>query len=203
METEEIFWAIQQAADTIATPNWADIASVGLSLLAVSVAGFVAWKQFKIANEQNAIVLKQAEIADKQNQIALFDKRFELYNILKSCTTSPEIIKLVKEDKDILKYLAIVFGRNSEATDELDNKEASLYLTNCSLELQQSIFLFSKEITQYIVSISAALLLLACADVEAGGQERFNEKKQGYLMSIKEFEDKGGLRRIRDEMNII
>jgi len=203
LETEEILAAIQKAAETIGTPSWADIASVGLSLLAVIVAGFVAWKQFKIANEQNVIVLKQAEIADKQNQIALFDKRFELYNILKSCTTSPEIIKLVKKDKDILKYLAIVFGRNSEATDELDNKEASLYLTNCSLELQQSIFLFSKEITQYIVSISTALLLLAYADVEAGGQERFNEKKQGYLMSIKEFEDTGGLRRIRDEMNII
>lgn len=125
----------------IGTPSWADIASVGLSLLAVIVAGFVAWKQFKIANEQNVIVLKQAEIADKQNQIALFDKRFELYNILKSCTTSPEIIKLVKEDKDILKYLAIVFGRNSEATDELDNKEASFYYgsTKSSISKAQTV----------------------------------------------------------------
>lgn len=203
METEEILIAIQKAADTIATPNWADIASVGLSLLAVIVAGFVAWKQFEIAKEQNEIVLKQAEIADKQNQIALFDKRFELYNILKSCISSSEIIKLVKKDKDILRYLAVVLGRNAEVTGELDNEKASLYLANCSIELQQSTFLFSKETAQYIRNVSAALLILAYADVEADGQKRFNEKKQGYLISIKKFEDNGGLKRVRDEMNII
>lgn len=196
METEEILAAIQKAADTIAMPNWAAIASAGLSLLAVLVAGFVAWKQIEISKNQ-------AEISEQQTQIALFDKRFELYNILNSCTTSPEIIKLVKNDEDILKYMFIVFAQRSEVTDEFDNENARVHLANCSMKLLQSGFLFSKEITSYIVDIASALLLLAYADVKADGQERFNEKKQGYFESIKEFENIGGLERIRSEMNMI
>lgn len=87
METEEILVAIQNAAETIATPNWADIASVGLSLLAVVVAGFVAWKQVKIAKKQNEIAEKQAGIAGQQNRIALFEKRYKIYDKLSKIFT--------------------------------------------------------------------------------------------------------------------
>lgn len=72
MESEEILVAIQRAAETIATPNWADIASVGLSLLAVIVAGFVARRQNKISKQQ-------ADISEQQNKIALFEKRYDVY----------------------------------------------------------------------------------------------------------------------------
>lgn len=201
METEEILAAIQKAAETIATPNWADIASVGLSLLAVVVAGFVAWKQIGIARSQNIISKMQTQIADKQNQIALFEKRFELYNILNSCTTSPEIVELAKDNEDILKYLFVVFGQ--KPVDEFDSYTARFYLENCSTKLQQSIFLFSKEIVPYILSISTTLLLLSSADMESDGQEIINKRKQDYFISIKAFESIGGLKRIRSEMNMI
>lgn len=203
METKEILDAIQKAAETIATPNWAAVISAIASIGAVVVAVVIAIKQVEIAKKQNEIAEKQTEIADKQNRIALFEKRFELYNILKSCTISPEIIKLVEGEKDILKYLANVLGQNSEAADEPDSNEAKLYLTNCSVKLQQSLFLFSKDITPYIINISVTLLLLAYADVEKDGQEKFNETKQRYFMSVKEFEDNEGLDRVRFEMNMI
>lgn len=86
METEEILVAIKKAAETIARPNWAAIASVAVSFLAVIVAGFVAWRQSKIAIEQNKIAKKQndiaasqAEISEQQNKIALFEKKYNAF----------------------------------------------------------------------------------------------------------------------------
>lgn len=72
---DEILVAIQEAANTIATPNWADIISVCFSLFAIIVAGIVGWRQ-------NKIVLKQAEISEQQNKIALFEKRYAVYHEL-------------------------------------------------------------------------------------------------------------------------
>lgn len=82
METEEILTAVQRAAETVAAPNWADKLSVAISLLAVFVAGFVAWKQSKIARSQNEITKKQAEISEQQNKIALFKERYLVYTEL-------------------------------------------------------------------------------------------------------------------------
>ena len=64
---DELLVAIQNAANTIAAPNWADIMSACFSLFAIIVAGFVAWKQIEISR-------KQTDIADRQNKIALFEK---------------------------------------------------------------------------------------------------------------------------------
>lgn len=71
---DEILVAIQEAANTIATPNWADKLSALLSLLAIFAAGIVAWRQNKISREQTEISKQQMSIADKQNKIALFEK---------------------------------------------------------------------------------------------------------------------------------
>ena len=92
---DELLVAIQEAANTIATPNWADILGVCFSLMAVIVACLVALKQ-------NEISRKQTDIADKQNKIALFEKRFEIYDILSICKASVQTIELIGENDDIL-----------------------------------------------------------------------------------------------------
>ena len=57
METEEILAAIQQAAETIAAPNWADKLALLVSFLAILVAAGVA---VYVAKKQNGISEKQA-----------------------------------------------------------------------------------------------------------------------------------------------
>lgn len=65
MEWEEMQTAIQDAANTIAAPNWADVLGVLLSALAIVAATVVAFQQVRIQKQQN--------------NIALFEKRFHTY----------------------------------------------------------------------------------------------------------------------------
>ena len=75
------------AANTIASPNWADKLSLLLSLAAIIVAGYVA--------------LKQAKISEQQNKIALFEKRYVVYESLSKAVNAAEEISEVKNAEDI------------------------------------------------------------------------------------------------------
>ena len=52
---DKLLAAIQNAANTIATPNWADIMGTFCSLIDGAVAGIIACKQNKISREQTEI----------------------------------------------------------------------------------------------------------------------------------------------------
>lgn len=116
METVEILAAIQKAADTIATPNWAAIASVVISFLAVIVATgvaiYVAKKQNKITEKQTEIALKQAEIAEQQNKIALFQERYSVYReTMKVQSISLQISSFgVKKRTILLHEIEAIYG---------------------------------------------------------------------------------------------
>lgn len=195
METEKILEVIQNAANTIATPNWADILSATLSLFAILVAGFVAWKQNKIAQEQ-------VSIADKQNRIALFEKRLEIYDILSSCAGSVPIIKLADNKENILRYLFISFADNTHIKNTVDDEEMRLYLISCSTKLQQARFLFSEKIVPYITEVSVDLLILANADGKTDDPNKFYEKKEWYLEAVKNLDENEVFKNIKTEMEM-
>lgn len=193
---DEIVVAIQNAANTIATPNWADIMSVCFSLAAVIVACIVAWRQ-------NEISRKQTSIADKQNRIALFEKRLEIYDILKSCNSSVEIIKSLGENEDILKYLFIIFSDKPEEYREYNRNEARLYLTDYSIKLHRAAFFFPEKIVPYIVNVSINLLNLTDADIKTDGPRKYNERKLNYYESIKALDENKVFESIREEINML
>lgn len=193
---DEILVAIQNAANTIATPNWADIAGVFVSLAALFVAGFVAWRQ-------NEISRKQTDIADKQNKIAMFEKRFEIYDILLSCYLSALILKNVGESENILKYLFRILRKDAREYQESNRDEARLYISNCATKLLRASFFFSTEIASYIIDVSSALLILANADAEADEPEKYSEKKKKYFEAIKALEENKVFENIRAEMKMI
>lgn len=185
---DELLVAIQNAANTIATPNWADILGVFVSLAALFVAGFVAWRQNKILKRQTEIMSTQTSIADNQNKIALFEKRLEIYDLLSSCRSSALILKAVEKNEDILRYLFYVFLDDPKARRDFNRKEACLYLSNCCSKLDRATFLFSGEIVSYIVRVSASLCLLVNADAEVDGPMEFYERKQSYFEAIADLE---------------
>lgn len=193
---DELLVAIQNAANTIAAPNWADIMSVCLSLLAVVVASFVAWRQ-------NEISRKQTDIADKQNKIALFEKRLEIYEILMFCNSSVEILKLFDEDEDILKCLFTVFSETPKEQREYNRIDAKIYLTNCSLKLQQAAFFFPEKIVSYIIRVAISLLILIDADVGADGNKKFSKRKQDYFEAVKALEENEVFESMIEEMAMI
>lgn len=195
---EEILTAIQEAANTIAAPNWADIMSVCFSLFAIIVAGVVAWRQ-------NEISRKQKDIADKQNKIALFEKRFEIYDILSSCSASAQVIKMLNknENEDVLQDLFFVFVNNPMQHKNFNRDEARIYLTNCASKLQSASFFFSEEIVSYITAASVELLILANSDAKVDGPKKYEEKKQDYFEAIKNIDKNEVLKSMKAEMKMI
>lgn len=139
METEEILAAIQKAAETIATPNWAAILSVIISLLAVVVAGFVAWKQIEISK-------RQADISNKQNKIALFEKKYEVYcELFKVISIGGQIDDSKPFSRfESLHEIEVIYGIDI-AIDQGINDQLVSILTQVKLSeyiIRQSMFLF-------------------------------------------------------------
>lgn len=174
METEEILTAIQRAAETVATPNWADKLSVIISLLAVIVAGFVAWRQYGIAKRQNEISEQQAKIMDQQNKIAIFDKQFELYDITTKCLQFAKTIFLLSEanpekitlPRIRLTFMGVLSGKYV-AQDEIEEFEYMFFYQEvCKVQrkLYQAEFLFSKEISERLIKLADSLMGMICAE---------------------------------------
>lgn len=193
---EEILEAIKEAANTIATPNWADIVGVCFSLLAIVVAGFVAWRQ-------NEISRKQTAIADKQNKINLFEMRFEIYEILIFCAACARLIESTNKKEDVVEYFFISFTKDPRELREFNFSKAVLYVTKYSIKLKNATLFFSEEIASYIANVSNALSSLVNTDAKVDGTEKFNEIKQRYFETIKALEENEVFERIRAEMKTI
>lgn len=166
------------------------------SILAILAAGIVAWRQ-------NEISRKQTDIADKQNKIALFEKRFEIYDILSSCSASAQVIKMLNKNENVLQYLFFVFINNPMQHKNFNRDEARIYLTNCASKLQSASFFFSEEIVSYITAASVELLILANADAKVDGPKKYEEKKQNYFEAIKNIDKNEVLKSMKAEMKMI
>lgn len=193
---DELFVAIQEAANTIAAPNWADKMAAFCSLFAVVVAGIIACKQNKISE-------KQTNIAENQNKIALFEERLEIYDILLSCNLSTRILKVAGENEELLKYLFIIFAGDPKEYRRFNRDEAQFYLSNCATKLLRASFFFSEEIASYVTDISGELLTLVNADIKSDGPENYNEKKQRYFEAIKKLDENEVFNSMREEMKMV
>lgn len=186
---DELLVAIQNAANTIAEPNWADIMSVCLSLLAVVAAGIIAWRQNSIAN--------------RQNKITLFEKRYEIYKMLSYCKSNAEDILMAGAYEDVLKYLFVTFAEDPEKYYKLSRAEVKFFIAVHCLKLQSAAFFFSKKIVPHIIRVSDKLSILSDTDAKVDGSEKFNEKKQNYYEAIKALEKNEVFESIIAEMKTI
>ena len=200
---DDLFLAIRDAANTIAAPSWADIVGVFVSLAALFVAGFVAWRQNIILKRQTEIMSTQTSIADNQNKIALFEKRLEIYDLLASCKVSVETMKMIGNNDDVLEILFALLVRNSTVFQKFNRSVARINLMKCYAVLQRAPFFFSEEIASYIIDVSNKLLVLLTADTGVDGNVNFNIKKQAYFDAIKKLEDNKVLESIKTEMKMI
>ena len=169
-------------------------AGVIMSSVAIVVAGIVAWRQ-------NEISRKQTDVADKQNKIALFEKRFEIYNILLGCSVSVQTLKLIREPEGILKYLFNLLIKDLEERQRFENMQR-IYLINCSSTLRSARFFFPQEIACYFTDVAEKFYDLIMTNVEIDGSEEYNKKKQAYFETIDDLNEKEILKRIETEMKM-
>lgn len=195
MKTEEILAAIQKSAEKIAEPNCADILSVVFSFLAIVVAGVVAWRQNKISKQQ-------ADISEQQNKIAVFDKRYDLYDTVLKCISLSEFIFTLFEGKvittkDVHLLFAIAFKDVSDNAEDVNVfQEASRV---CS-KLKQSEFLFSENVSIYLSKLSESLLCFILADAPANQNKSLSILKEDYCQVIKNLKTDGILQKMKKDL---
>ena len=82
-----------------------------------AVSGVAAW--FGVAVSIIGVVASfmavwyAVRVADKQNRIALFEKRYELYNIIMSCRVFARMLETTTTRADIKVYFLTVFCKRS------------------------------------------------------------------------------------------
>lgn len=188
MKMEEIFVEIQKAADTIATPNWADELSLLLSLLAIAVAGYVAWKQ--------------AKISEQQNKIALFEKRYVVYeNVSKVVNAAEEIFKVENTD-DIWDVFQNVFDMwPGKELEDINAWRMSL-IFSINEKLDQAEFLFSKDISEAVSFVQIELLLLLRGTYAEFDIETFEKRKLLLYDTAQNLKSKHILERMKKDLQL-
>lgn len=201
METEEILEAIQKAAETIATPNWADKLSLLVSFLAILVAAGVA---VYVAKKQNGISEKQADIAEQQNRIALFEKRYELYRLVSKCIGLSGLIstvtRAVNSVSDIYTCLSVEFDEISSEDLAAGSHTIVSKMVDITNRLELSEFLFSKDVSEQIQDLSARLKILVTADYLINQGSSFENIKKAYCQGAEQFKSNGILEKMKLEI---
>lgn len=188
METKIILEAVKEAAEKIAAPNWADKMALLVSFLAMLIAAGVA---IYVARKQNKIVLKQAEIAEQQNKIALFEKRFEVYETLRKCLNVSLLISCSTKDCSLNSIYAafhIEFGDWPYVSPQDDKSLWASGFYDVTNKLTQADFLFSEDVGKYIRNLVTAIHLLVSLIYVENSDKIFEDRKMEFLQTAKDIE---------------
>lgn len=174
---------------------FADWVGVFVSVIGV-ISSFVAiWYAIQVPKE----------IADRQDKIALFEKRFEVYDKLQKCKNFADNLKKIdSSDKKVIGLL--YFANVYDYADALDyNKSLKILSTSRHVfELfNQSRFLYSKNISEYLFETGNVLkeFMEDVADNSPDSNISTVQKKDAFLG---QFEDRYFeiIERMRMELNL-
>lgn len=185
-----------EAATIIANPNWAAKWSLVMSALAIVVAGIVALRQ-------NEIAKKQSDIADRQNKIALFEKRYEIYRLVLKCKTAALLLPSIYSESidEMYEYLLVIFDKKSR--DYLKHSEkyrVVVGMEDVLEKLDQAMFLFSKDVSEYIIRTTACLRILTIREYAERENSNFENIINNYCQSVIALQDNGIIDKIISEM---
>ena len=127
-------------------------------------------------------------IADYQNKIALFEKRFEFYEVLQCCISFSQMIRNLQTADKIPLFFAATFGSAVVKNDSA----SALYDLNVSLErraisiLQKGKFLFDFDLDENIKSLVSSLL---CITSERIDEEHYWKYYSDYMEAVHSIEE--------------
>lgn len=214
---EELYVEIQNAADKIASPNWAAkmsaitaLVAVVLAFTAMIVTIIVARKQNRIAEQQNGVAQEQAEISkrqveitEQQNRIALFEKRYELYIIVNICTNFGHFLNVNPFiNKVLFDSFVIAFYGNLIQNKVITEQETTFWMMNLIFKLKQGKFLFVDDVGEYTQKIADSLRDFFQAGYYNMDYELSIDKKNNFLIVVKDFEESGALKKMEKELQM-
>ncbi len=122
------------------------------------------------------------KIAEQQDKIALFEKRYHLYNLLLSCQSFTLALKAAENIQDAWKIFLFVFY-----SDTLDNKNLNdiSYVSVCYQrvihELSLCDFLFNSEIGTGVLAIVKQMSYLLHDWFHVNDQDMFTKHKNDFI----------------------
>lgn len=127
-------------------------------------------------------------IAERQDKIALFEKRFELYNVLRKCGTFSLLIQNSTQKTEVQIYFITVFGNEmlADMSKETLDRETIRLINQAQLIMEQGWFLFNFEIKNKLNAISSALL--STITVAEGGPN-FGEARNKLYSLVADMEE--------------
>ncbi len=107
-----------------------------------------------------------SRIADKQDKIALFEKRFAFYEVLRQCISFSTMIRNSVTHEEIVAYFIAVFKRARPNGNSVDDREYEALLLREKVVdvLNQGIFLFEfdeRKAVEKLISALTALLSIS------------------------------------------
>ncbi len=143
----ELFTEIQNAAQVIAEPNYADKSAIFISAIAALLAFAVAYRQ--------------ADISKQQNKISLFELRYKMFNCILDCNHFAKMLLLcAKDDKDVIRVYKMTIGKKSSIskTQQADDRFLISEMAGFVSELGKTEFLFPQDITEYSKQLATELM---------------------------------------------
>lgn len=172
-----------------------------------AVSGVAAW--FGVAVSIIGVVASfmavwyAVRVADKQNRIALFEKRYELYNIIMSCRVFARMLETTTTRADIKVYFLTVFC-DPPIVDKINNtpfiRMKYIYILD---KLKQSDFLFGdNNIAEYAHALINALGDVINEAFTSSEVEVSNEKIQAIILLTDSERHRMTLYKIGKELNL-
>ena len=177
MESEltQVVNSIRESISALAQPGFVDWLAIAFSCFSLVISGVA--------------ILFAVRVADKQNRIALFEKRYAVYDILLHCISFSGSIRNDFDLSNIRALFIVSFSYYPVIEDMSANtlfKECTKYAIDAKNKLDAASFLFSCETDIYANKIVTALFDLVYSDANPETRKIYCIKYQDEVQAMKE-----------------
>lgn len=116
-------------------------------------------------------------VADRQNKIALFEKRYEIYDVVCHCKNFAELLKIATTREDIQMLFLLIFCNIPMGEKVNDSFFIRMHYISIIDKMRQSGFLFKdQKIEEYLKNLTGALVRVVGAGLNISEKNMPNDK---------------------------
>lgn len=116
-------------------------------------------------------------VADRQNKIALFEKRYEIYDVVCHCENFAELLKIATTREDIQMLFLLIFCNIPMGEKVNDSFFIRMHYISIIDKMRQSGFLFKdQKIEEYLKNLTGALVRVVGAGLNISEKNMPNDK---------------------------
>ena len=168
---EELIKAIQELGNL----SWIDYVQLGLTIVTILISALALFYAIRVPKK----------IAEEQNKIALFDKRYEVFQLFERCVSFNKALQKSETEEEMRKDCMLLFDELKY--EELDFKIVMKKVYTFEHTLHQMEFLFPGILENDVHELYTSLWKVLMAII---GDENVNECKKDYINTMSEFAHK-------------